>query len=132
WEASDFCSLYIRFTEAVDGVKAHIVALHGIQSHSGWYTWSSRKLAEAGFAVHFMDCRGSGLNWQARGDTPRSRRLGEDVTEYVRELAARSAEPIFLMAGSWGAKVGVEAALWLQDLEARLRGLVFWCPGLFP
>ena len=59
---------FIRLTEPANGIKAHIVALHGIQSHSGWYTWSSRKLAEAGFAVHFTDRRGSGLNWQARGN----------------------------------------------------------------
>lgn len=128
WEPSDGYPINVRITEPAVAVKGHIVALHGIQSHSGWYGWSSAKLAEAGYCVHFMDRRGSGLNWQARGDAPGWRRLVDDVIEYVRELNARDPEAKFLMAGSWGGKVATVAA---RELGEELSGLILWCPGFF-
>ena len=49
--------------------------MHGIQSHAGWYEHSCRRLSEVGFAVSFLDRRGSGQNTEGRGDTPSFRRL---------------------------------------------------------
>src|SRR5690606_11137268 len=46
--------------------RAYIVGVHGIQSHSGWYEWSSSRLAAAGYDVRFLDRRGSGLNEHER------------------------------------------------------------------
>ncbi len=64
--------------------RARVVCIHGIQSHGGWYEYSCRRLAEAGFEVFFLDRRGSGLNAQARGDAPNfRRRLIEDVAEFL-------------------------------------------------
>src|SRR5688572_6203485 len=78
---------------------AHVVCLHGIQSHGGWYTRSCRELAGAGYDVHFLDRRGSGLNDRARGDAPSFHRLLADIDEYVAALrAAAPAAPIFLLA----------------------------------
>ena len=47
---------------------AYIVGLHGIVSHGGWYLKSCSALARAGFEVHFLERRGSGLNTAERGD----------------------------------------------------------------
>ena len=33
--------------------RAHVVCLHGIQSHAGWYGYSCHQLSQAGFAVSF-------------------------------------------------------------------------------
>lgn len=129
WEASDGYVIRFRHWAPETPAKGHIVALHGIQSHSGWYRWSSGMLAKSGYAVHFMDRRGSGLNWRSRGDAPSWRRLAADVVEYVHELKAGVGEPVFLMAGSWGAKVAAAAALRCED---DLAGLVLWCPGFYP
>ena len=58
---------YRRFTP--DGAAAaQVVFLHGIQSHGGWYEHSCERLRQAGFAVSFLDRRGSGLNEQGRGE----------------------------------------------------------------
>ncbi len=122
--ASDgYCFRYRRF-RAVGPPRGRVVSLHGIQSHGGWYTESCHCLAQAGYTVEFLDRRGSGLNNQARGDTPGFRRLLDDIAEFLR-----AGEPAFLMGISWGGKLAV-------GLEHRFpgitRGLVLLTPGICP
>jgi alpha-beta hydrolase superfamily lysophospholipase len=102
--------------------RAELVCLHGIQSHAGWYEHSCRVLAQAGFAVSFLDRRGSGTNQQARGDAPGFRRLLDDVAEYLRSLR----KPVLLLAISWGGKLAVA----LQKRHPGLvKALALLCPG---
>ena len=66
---------YRRYVPPESGpaVRAHVVCIHGIQSHSGWYEYSCSRLRQAGYLVSFLDRRGAGLNDQDRGDTPNYR-----------------------------------------------------------
>jgi alpha-beta hydrolase superfamily lysophospholipase len=102
--------------------QAEVVCIHGIQSHAGWYEHSCRVLAAAGFAVSFLDRRGSGTNQQARGDAPGFRRLLDDIAEYLQSLR----KPVLLVGISWGGKLAVA-------LQKRHPGLVqamaLLCPG---
>lgn len=82
-----------------------IVALHGIQSHSGWYTWSSEKLAAAGYDVYFADRRGSGLNGLQRGHADHGQRLLSDVRQLIQLAQHEHTDtslPLTLMSVSWG------------------------------
>lgn len=109
--------------------RGRVVCLHGIQSHGGWYDLTCRRLAEAGYAVSFLDRRGSGLNEQARGDTPSGRRLLDDVAEFLRAQPPAPGRPTFLLAISWGGKLAVG----LQRRHPGLvEGLMLLCPGLCP
>jgi alpha-beta hydrolase superfamily lysophospholipase len=104
--------------------------VHGIQSHAGWYEHSCRRLSEAGFAVSFLDRRGSGQNTEARGDTPSFRRLLDDIAEFLRPLRQQQpALPIFLSGISWGGKP-------VTALQCRhpglCDGLALLCPGFCP
>jgi alpha-beta hydrolase superfamily lysophospholipase len=122
--ASDgYCFRYRRFP-AGGAPRGRVVALHGIQSHGGWYTASCRYLARAGYAVDFLDRRGAGLNDLARGDAPGFRRLLDDIAEFLR-----TGEPAFVMGISWGGKLAV-------GLEHRYpgitRGLILLTPGICP
>lgn len=82
--------------------RARVVCLHGIQSHAGWYGHTCRRLAAAGFAVSFLDRRGSGVNPEARGDTPGFRRLLDDIAEFLRApFPDEAGRPTFLLAISW-------------------------------
>ena len=61
----------IRFARASDGYRfaarvwevrepiAHVVCLHGIVSHGGWYLSSCSHLAKEGFHVHMLERRGT-------------------------------------------------------------------------
>ncbi len=102
-----------------------IICLHGIQSHSGWYIRSSRKLAQAGFRVIFPDRRGSGLNTQNRGDTPSWQDLINDIEATAGYF--QCGVNTTLMAISWGAKLAVKICLgdypWLNKI-------IFVTPGI--
>ena len=93
FETSDGLRLHFRHWPAVAECRGIIVALHGIQSHSGWYDYSSRRLAESGFDVYFADRRGSGLNNVQRGHADHGLRLLNDVRQLVR-LARRERQQV--------------------------------------
>jgi alpha-beta hydrolase superfamily lysophospholipase len=109
--------------------RALVVCLHGIQSHGGWYVHSCERLREAGFTVCFLDRRGAGLNQPDRGDAPSFRRLLDDVAEFLYAVTGQQPRvPRFLVAISWGAKLGVA----LQRRQPGLvDGLALLCPGFF-
>lgn len=123
--------------------RARVVFLHGITSHSGWYTRSCRHLANAGIEVHFLDRRGSGLNPHDPGDVDRYETWLSDVEVYLEKL--QNPEPRTLnpepsaphpvpcsrpvLCGiSWGGKLAVAVARRRPDL---MQGLALVCPGLY-
>jgi alpha-beta hydrolase superfamily lysophospholipase len=125
--ANDGYPLYFRAFVPHATPIGHLVCLHGIQSHGGWYVESCRKLAAAGYIVSYLDRRGSGLNWLARGDAPNYGRLLADVKEFI---AADGLDvPVTLMATSWAGKLGVLLA---AEEKPVMDQLVLLCPGLFP
>ena len=112
--------------------RGYVVALHGIQSHAGWYEYSSRRLAESGFEVCFLDRRGSGRNSQSRGDAVHCDRLVNDVTQFLIELGHRRdlehpGSPVVLQAVSWGGKLATVVASRRPDL---IDAVALLYPGL--
>jgi alpha-beta hydrolase superfamily lysophospholipase len=109
--------------------RGRVVCVHGIQSHGGWYDHSCRRLAEEGFAVSFLDRRGSGLNEQDRGDAAGFRRLIDDIAEYLVSLTTHH-PPLttHLLAISWGGKL---AAALQRRHPGLVDGLALLCPGFF-
>lgn len=138
---------YRRFTPST-APRAQVVCIHGIQSHGGWYEYSCDKLRQAGFAVSFLDRRGAGMNEQGRGDAPSFRRLLDDISEFLESDVIRkdaeagatvpggvgssrlrlSGTPVFLIAISWGGKLG--AALERRH-PGLVTGLALLTPGFF-
>lgn len=131
--ASDGYRLHYRHWEPRgDAPAATIVALHGIQSHSGWFTYSSARLSEAGFEVCFLDRRGSGMNEPDRGHAAHHERLVNDVTHFLADARHRnkrlpSPPPAILLGVSWGGKLAVAVAAKRPDL---IDGLALLYPGL--
>lgn len=108
---------------------AIVVGVHGIQSHGGWYEGSCRYLQAAGCDVFFVDRRGSGLNTEARGDTPSFRRLLDDLGEFLMTLRGPGRPPLFVSAISWGGKLGAGLQYRYPGL---LDGLSLLSPGFCP
>jgi len=112
-----------------------VMALHGIQSHSGWYEYSSRRMAEAGFSVYFADRRGSGLNGAQRGHAAHALRLINDVrslSQLARQescAVSREKLPVILLGISWGGKIAAAMAAMFPGEFDRLALLY---PGLEP
>lgn len=132
--ASDGYRLKFRHW-APENPKGIVIALHGIQSHSGWYDYSSRRLADAGFSVYFPDRRGSGLNGFQRGHAAHAMRLVNDVRS-LRQLAVNENKvtvnsdvrlPVTILGISWGGKLAaVIAALFPSEFDR----LALLYPGL--
>src|SRR6266436_1286069 len=87
--ASDGYEIHITSWSTAEPPRGRIVILHGVQSHGGWYYNLGRTLAEAGYETHFPDRRGSGANRADRGHAPSSRRLLDDLTEWLTALRNR-------------------------------------------
>ena len=112
--------------------KSYVVALHGIQSHSGWYGYSSDRLCAAGHELLFVDRRGSGLNDKERGHTRHKDRLLNDVAQILTEVRRRRNEeapaaPVVLLGVSWGGKLAAVSAAWRGEL---IDGLALLYPGI--
>jgi alpha-beta hydrolase superfamily lysophospholipase len=126
FSASDGYSFHYRCFPASGPTRGQVVYLHGIQSHGGWYESSCRFFAENGFEVFFLDRRGSGLNREARGDTPNYHRLVSDVREFI---AAKCASRPLLIGVSWGGKL----ACAVERLAPQTTsGLLLLTPGICP
>lgn len=113
-------------------LRATLVVLHGIQSHSGWYDYSCGQLCDAGYRVCFFDRRGSGLNQNQRGHVVHWRRLVQDVVQLLTRIRyqqklSQQPRPIILQAMSWGGKLAVIIAAQRPDL---IDGLALLYPGI--
>lgn len=109
-----------------DDPLGQVVMVHGIISHSGWYLKTGAHLAKAGFAVHSLDRRGSGLNFAGRGDVDRAETWIQDVEGYLESLGSH--RPRLLIGISWGGLMATTVARRRPDL---VSGLGLLCPGFF-
>lgn len=105
---------------------AYIVGLHGIISHGGWYLKCCSALARAGFEVHFLERRGSGLNAAERGDVNGYVMWLTDLESYLKQLPHGLSK--LLLGISWGGKLATALVWYRRDL---IQGLILVCPGLF-
>jgi len=108
--------------------KAAVVCLHGIRSHSAWYTDSCAHLCQKGYRILFPDRRGSGINRESAEVAPRHERWIEDV-ECFLALAARElpGKPPHLLGISWGGRL---AAVVASRGRVPLRSVLFSAPGI--
>jgi alpha-beta hydrolase superfamily lysophospholipase len=109
-----------------------ILYLHGIQSHGGWFEASASRLASHGGAVLLPDRRGSGLNREARGDTPSGEQWLIDLNYLATSLARDAgvaAQPVSVVGVSWGGKL---ALAWALAFPALVRRALLIAPGIFP
>lgn len=138
YTASDGYVFKYRHWRPAGTPRGYIVALHGIQSHPGWYDHSTRRLCEAGYDIRYLDRRGAGLNEVDRGHGMPAERLIADVTQVLRDVRyerERVAEvstehrPIVLTAVSWGGKLATAVCGSRPDL---VDGLALLYPGIKP
>ena len=126
--ASDGYQLHFRHWRPIEEPLALVICLHGIQSHSGWYEYSSQQVAAAGFEVFFADRRGSGLNEATRGHADHADRLLNDVA-LLFDMAVRERPglPVILSGISWGGKT---AAAFCRKGVRPVDGLLLCYPGV--
>jgi alpha-beta hydrolase superfamily lysophospholipase len=114
----------------IEGRGRPVVMLHGLQSHSGWFLQSARRIAEVGLPVHAFDRCGSGVS---EGDTEIGSRLEGLLAEVDavadHALAGTGHESVHILGHCFGAIVALlYAAL---HRPARVASLVLATPALY-
>ncbi len=128
--ASDGYPLHITLWPAQVEPRGHVVVLHGVQSHGGWYHPLGRSLSAVGYATSFPDRRGSGANARDRGHTPSAKRLILDLKEWIQMLRDEQPDlPVAVAGISWGGKLAVILAATHPKL---VDAVALICPGLHP
>lgn len=104
--------------------------LHGLQSHSGWFVQSARRLAGLGLPVHSFDRCGSGLSKGGCAVGPRLDGLLAEVDAVAdHALAGREHDSVHILGHCFGSVVALlYAAL---HRPARVASLVLATPGLY-
>ena len=115
-------NIFVRSWQPSGSPRAVVVVCHGVNSHSGYFTWTGEQLAVRGLAVYALDLRG-------RGRSDGERFYVDAVSDYVHDVAtvvtlAKSRHPglaTFLLGHSAG---GVISCLYALDHQAELSGFV--------
>lgn len=105
-----------------------LVYLHGIESHSEWFSECAEKVAGMGVAVYAPDRRGSGMNAERRGHCGDFRQLVNDVVRCVRAVASPH-RSVHAAALSWGAKLAVAVDMLHPGFFSTITLI---SPGIFP
>jgi alpha-beta hydrolase superfamily lysophospholipase len=124
-EGRVFCRYWNSDRKA--GVLIH---LHGLESHSGWFSETAEALSEHGYQVYAPDRIGSGLSEGIRGNVSSWRVWLRHVRALI-EVAKNEnpGAPLFVAASCWAAKVGLELALTAPE---QIAGLALITPALKP
>ncbi|MBU4376712.1 MAG: lysophospholipase [Candidatus Omnitrophica bacterium] len=106
-----------------------IVYLHGIESNSGWFSSFASQLAESGFTLYGIDRRGSGLNYENRGDIKDYNIFLDDIEDAVSFVKKENpAKRVYIMGICWGAFLAVNYSI---NRHSNPDGLILLSPAIY-
>ncbi len=108
--------------------KGVVLLLHGLLSHSGWFTRSCMQLATEGYMVIAPDRRGTGGHTEHRGHIDSYEQLIADMDAVLMKAKEDyPGLPVYLLGVSWGGKL----AMAYEVLRpAAVDGIILNTPGL--
>jgi alpha-beta hydrolase superfamily lysophospholipase len=115
-------NIFVRSWRPRAKPRAVVAIVHGVNSHSGYYTWAGEALADSGFAAYALDLHGRGRSDGERFYLDRIDDYLGDVDALVE--VAKSREPwlpVFLLGHSAG---GVVSCVYTLEHQAKLAGLI--------
>jgi alpha-beta hydrolase superfamily lysophospholipase len=126
--AAEGVSVPVRLFGAA-GSRTPLLMVHGLQSHSGWFSQSAAFVAGLGHPVYVIDRRGSGLSRAARGDSKDFLEWSADIRAVADQAMARHGHDHVLVLGHcFGA---IPATVYAETDSATVKGLILTTPGIF-
>jgi alpha-beta hydrolase superfamily lysophospholipase len=103
--------------------------LHGLESHSAWFTHSASYIASLGHPVYGMERRGSGHSAAPRGMCRDYRELLDDINALAnRVLSNHGTDRFHLFGHCFGA---IPATAYACTYPRRLKSLLLATPALY-
>ncbi len=114
--------IFVRSWHPGGNARGVVVICHGVNSHSGYYTWAAERLVSTGLAVYALDLHG-------RGQSDGERFYLERISDYVHDVHAvvtlaksrHPGLPVLLLGHSAG---GVVSCVYTLEHQAELAGLI--------
>lgn len=126
----DGLTLYYQSWHPLESPKAALAIVHGLGSHSGWFSNVVNVLVPQGYAVYSVDLRGHGRSLGQRAYINRWTDFREDFDRFRQLIATQQPSlPCFALGHSLGAIIILEYALQYPN---RLSGIAMMSPTLKP
>jgi acylglycerol lipase len=114
--------IFVRSWNPGTMARGAVVICHGVNSHSGYYTWAAEQLVATRLAVYALDLHG-------RGQSDGERFYLDRISDYVHDVHAvvslvksrHPGLPVFLLGHSAG---GVVSCVYTLEHQAELAGLI--------
>lgn len=119
--------LFVRYWNAHAAPRGTVVIVHGFTEHSGRYEFLAKLFGKHGLNSVALDLQGHG---QSSGSRVYVNRFGDyldDLDRLLDDLAARSAEPLFIFGHSMG---GAIVALHAIERRPKVRGIILSAPAV--
>ena len=114
--------IFVRSWTPAVSARGVVVICHGVNSHSGYYTWTAERLVSTGLAVYALDLHGRGQSDGERFYLDRISDYVHDVHAVVMLAKSRHAGlPVVLLGHSAG---GVVSCVYTLEHQAELAGLI--------
>lgn len=114
--------ILVRSWQPEEKPRAIVAICHGVNSHSGYYTWVAEQFVAAGLAVYALDLHGRGKSDGERYYLEKFDDYLSDVDALVRLAKSREPGlPLFLLGHSAG---GVISSVYALEHQSELAGLI--------
>ncbi|URE49006.1 Monoglyceride lipase [Musa troglodytarum] len=136
WRTFDFVGprrrvLFCRsWLPASGDLRCIMVIIHGLNEHSGRYSYFAKQLMACNFGVYAMDWIGHGGSDGLHGYVPSLDYVVEDTGKFLEKVKSENpGVPCFLFGHSTGGAVVLKAALYPR-IEAMVEGIVLTSPAI--
>ena len=114
--------IFVRSWQPGVDARAVVVICHGVNSHSGYFTWAAEQLVASGLAVYALDLQGRGQSDGERFYVDRISDYVHDVHAVISMAKSRNAgRPVYLLGHSAG---GVVSCVYALEHQTDLAGLI--------
>lgn len=111
------------------GSKTPVIMLHGLESHSAWFSRSATYIAGLGHPLYALERRGSGRSGAPRGICLDYQDLLTDIDSVTDQILARhNTKSFHLLGHCFGA---IPAIAYACRFPARLSSLILATPAIY-
>lgn len=101
--------------------KSAVIFIHGLKSHAGWFSETSRKFTDKNIQVYAYDRSGSGRSELTRGDVKNYQVWIDEINAVIKKVRQEMPDTkIHLIGHCFGARLAMGAALQNSDEIASI------------